>query len=284
MRLVENDNQRRQQAIQTLGKLKAVAAAEVIANRLQDFFVRQAAADALKEIGPPAQKAVLKFYNHPDGGVRGLVRNILQGQNISASVFLGQSLTDLESPDQRVRSAALQWFAENPADPQRKLEVSRALNKPLETDGNLRSQYLAKALENWGTSENVPRLIGILEAAKLRRADVVVILGKIGDPNGLKAVARRISNFFDAGEVQRVLKECGSAAEPAVIEVMTNTPDGRTRTDCARVLGDIGTRNVSGQALQNMLLRMQQLPQVQQDRQFMATAQFALQTINNRGK
>ena len=88
----------------------------------------------------------------------------------------------------------------------RKTDVSRALNRSIENEGSFNNRDLVVALENWGTSENVVKLAQILDRAGLGRSDVIRILGKIRDPNGLKAVARRINNFFDKAEVQRVLR------------------------------------------------------------------------------
>lgn len=61
-----------------LGKLKDERAADALAARLPEFGDRRHAADALKAIGPPAEKAVLKLIKHTDLFLRHEVCNILK--------------------------------------------------------------------------------------------------------------------------------------------------------------------------------------------------------------
>jgi hypothetical protein len=64
-----NDNETRSVAIKALGRLKDERAIEPIADRLEEFFDRRAASEALKQMGPAAEDAVLKRLNHPDDQV-----------------------------------------------------------------------------------------------------------------------------------------------------------------------------------------------------------------------
>ena len=99
IRLVEVDQfQHRRRAMQALAKLKDPRGVEPLAKRLENFFDRQAAAEALTEIGPIAESAVLKYFNHPDRGLRDLVRRMIQGYDTKPDVLLGQCLIDLDAP------------------------------------------------------------------------------------------------------------------------------------------------------------------------------------------
>jgi predicted Zn finger-like uncharacterized protein len=71
----EKDN--RGEAIKALGRLKDERAAEPIAERLEEFFDRHEAEEALKRMGPIAEKAVLTRLNHHDWQVRMTVCDIL---------------------------------------------------------------------------------------------------------------------------------------------------------------------------------------------------------------
>lgn len=65
-------------AMKALGHLKDERAIEPIADRLEDFFDRGPAAEALKKMGPAAENAVLKQMNHTDNQVRLTACDILK--------------------------------------------------------------------------------------------------------------------------------------------------------------------------------------------------------------
>jgi len=134
-------------------------------------------------------------------------------------------------------------------------------------------------LEAWGTSENTPRLVELLDKTPFGNRDAIRVLAKIRDPRSVKAVAKHLSGpGFLGMEARNALKEFGPIAEPAVIEVMNTTNDARGRTECVRCLGDIGTKSVSVPALQAMAMRLQQ------DRIFVLNVQNAVTMINLRSK
>jgi hypothetical protein len=169
-----------------------------------------------------------------------------------------QSLIDLESADANRRSAALQWLANSPVDEKRRPEVSRALNKSLDHPDCLRNGDLVKSLENWCTTANVAKLADILNQSQFGNGPAIRILGKLRDPDGIKAVAKGLGNPFNQHEAKKVLKENPVIAEPAVIELLNTTNDNRARQECVRLLGEIGTKNASGPALQQLAARFPQ--------------------------
>jgi predicted Zn finger-like uncharacterized protein len=64
--------------VEALGKTRDPRAAEPVAERLTNFPLREAAVEALKRIGPPAEKAVLKYLTHQDIFLRRDVCSILK--------------------------------------------------------------------------------------------------------------------------------------------------------------------------------------------------------------
>jgi ribosomal protein S27E len=268
----------RHEAMKLLAKFKDARGAEPVAKRLWNPFERNNVTDILIEMGPIAESAVLKYFNHPDHNIRGAARKILQAYNTRNEVLFAICLADLDGTDANRRVGALQWLAKSQVDDKRKSEVSKSLNKLLDQPDCLRNGDLVATLENWGTTENVPKLTQILDQSRFGNPAAIRILGKMRDPDGIKAIARAILNPLNHGEAKRVLKEVGPLAEPAVIDVLIATNDIRTRLECIRLLGDIGTAKVSGTALQQLAQRSPQ------DRFLLQNIQQAQTAINARGK
>ena len=284
MRLAENnaftvwDNERRQKAMVTLGKLKEARAADLIATRLPNAFDGNAANEALREMGPAAEKAVLKYFNHGafPGSARDSARKLLQGYGTKPEVLLTQCVSDLEDADKNVRNAALQCIAKTPVIEPKKAEVAKGLNKAIEDENSFRNRDLIAALENWGTNDNVPRLIEVLDSMRFRSEGVIRLLAKTRDPDALKAIAKRLNVLADRTEAQKVLRDCGAAAEPAVIDAMKTTTDVFARAECVRILGDIGTKEKSVPALFALAMQFPQDPSLR------GAVPAALKKINSR--
>jgi HEAT repeat protein len=67
--LNDSDTFYRNDVIEVLGKMKDERAVEPIAARLTEFFDRRHASEALQQMGPMAEKVVLKYVTHPESGV-----------------------------------------------------------------------------------------------------------------------------------------------------------------------------------------------------------------------
>jgi HEAT repeat protein/ribosomal protein S27E len=271
-------NRYRHEAMKLLAKFKDARGAEPVAKRLASPFERNNVTDILIEMGPIAESAVLKYFNHPDHNIRSSARKILQAYNTRNEVLFAICLADLDGTDANRRVGALQWLAKCQVDDRRKSEVAKSLNKLLDQPDCLRNGDLVATLENWGTTENVPKLTQILDQSRFGNPAAIRILGKMRDPDGIKAIARSIANPLNHGEAKRVLKEVGPLAEPAVIDVLTATNEIRTRLECIRLLGEIGTPKVSGMALHQLAQRSPQ------DRFLLQNIQQAQTAINARGK
>jgi hypothetical protein len=272
-----SDNDRRQQSMLTLGRLKEGSAAELIVSKLDNAFDGDAAYKALVEMGPVAEGAVIKVFNHPNGGARDKARGLLKAYNTAADKIMGQCIADLDAADNNRRNGAVQWFASVPVEEKRRAEVARALNKAIPNANFFFEKDLAKVLETWGTAENVPALVQRLQTNKTGNDEVIRALGKIRDPNGIKAIAQSMSNFFNQGAAKAVLKDIGPAAEPALVEAMNMTADNNARRMYVNTLGEMGTGQ-SLVALNQIAFRFQQ------DKGFVGDVQRAMKAIQARGK
>ncbi len=103
----------RQVVIEALGKLEGGRAAEAIASRLTVMVDRRAALQALRDIGRPAEKAVLPFLGNRDWSTRVIACHILADIGSPASVpALVQAAEGIEAPwDANVRRAANEAIA-----------------------------------------------------------------------------------------------------------------------------------------------------------------------------
>jgi hypothetical protein len=273
-----SDNERRQQSMLTLGRLKEASAAELILSKLDNAFDGDAAFKAMVEMGPVGENAVLKCFNHPNGGARDRARKLVKGYNTATDKIMTQCIADLDAADNNRRNSAVQWFAGASVDAKRRPEVARALNKSIPQANFFFEKDLAKVLETWGTAENVPPLVQRLQANKTGNDDVIRVLGKLRDPSGIKAIAQSMTNFFNQGAAKAALKEIGPTAEPAIVEAMNlAAADANNRRMYVNTLGEIGTMQ-SVPALTQIAFRFQQ------DKGFVNDVQRAIKSIQSRGK
>ena len=239
-------NRNRHSAMRLLGKLKEPSAVTPIAARLEKNADRQAAVDALIDMGSRAEAAVLKFYHHPDNNTRAAAQKIAQAYNTGTDALIKQCLSDFESSDGKRRGFAMQSLIRTPADPKHKSQVALALNKGLDSNTNFFfNKDLPKVLEVWGTDANVPNLLLVLEGNKAGSREAIRVMGKIREPEAIKAVAGLLRNSGVGNEVRNALKDIGGMAEPAVLEVLADAKDSVTRNNSVRSLGDIGTVKAS---------------------------------------
>jgi hypothetical protein len=98
-----------------------------------------------------------------------------------------------------------------------------------------------RAVRIWGGRDAIPILIERARDRSFRRwNDALEALVRL-EPSRRTAelVVARMPD--DYGLANRLLREIGAPAEPAVAEAFQHTADGRTRHEAGRVLDDIGT-------------------------------------------
>jgi predicted Zn finger-like uncharacterized protein len=234
--------ERRQVAIQALGRLKDERAVDPLAQRLPHFFDRDHAAKALQEIGPMAEAAVLKFFNHPDNGARESARRIIQSYHTKEDVILAQSIQDLKGPDAEYRKTVVLWLCQTPVNEQHQKEVAAAL-EPILADGRPEVRLAGlKALAVWGTPANVPSIIRAVDddSNDVRQLSIQTLI-RLKDPRGAEAIAGRLTNIFDRDLATRALEDMGPTAEKVVVKYYHHK-DADVRDRARRLLQEYKTK------------------------------------------
>ncbi|HEV2946427.1 MAG TPA: HEAT repeat domain-containing protein [Gemmataceae bacterium] len=253
IRAVDDDsNEVRQSAMQTLARLKDPRGAEAVAGRLTNFFDRDLATRALQDIGPAAEKAVVKLYHHRDQDVRERARRLLQDYNTAQSVIMEQTASSLKSPEKELRINCANWLAQQqPLESNRKA-VSTSLETLLKDSDHDVSIAGLKALKKWASKDNVPALLEVLKddeftpwAGEMRKL-AMQTLGELKDERGVPAVTARLLNFFEREDAARALIAMGPVAEKAVLTGLTNN-DAAVRKLVCTILAEIGTKASSTQ-------------------------------------
>lgn len=234
--------ERRQIAIQTLGRLKDDRAIDPLAQRLTHFFDREHAAKALQDMGPVAEGAVVKFYHHPDNATRESARRILKSYQTKEDVILIQSIQDLKGPDFEYRKIVAQWLCQTPPNEQRRKEVAEGLS-PLLNDGRPDVRLVGlKALTVWGTADTVSAIIRAVDddSNDVRQLAIQTLI-RLKDLRGAEAIAGRLTNFFDRELATRALQDMGPAAEKVVVKYYHHK-DNDVRDRARRLLQEYHTQ------------------------------------------
>jgi HEAT repeat protein len=236
--LLPQDNVPRADILRVLGKLKDERAAAAIAARLQSD--RQPAADALRAIGPGAEKAVLAYLNHADGGVSAEARKLLKEWNTKNDVLIGQTIKDLDAAtDAARRRPALGFLTQADVEDALRGKVNKAL-EPLLTDNMVQGDAY-KAFFHWAGRESLPILIKLIvsDPSPYRR-QAMDAAAKLKDESAAGAIATRIPTG-DRAHASKTLKSMGSIAERAVVKYLGNN-DAAVRIEVLYILREIGTR------------------------------------------
>ncbi len=255
--------------------LKHAPAAAIIASKLGNVFDGAVSRDALIALGPVAEPGLLVHLNDPDGGRRSAVQDILRAFNTKQDTLVTQSIKDLADNNDQRRNAALEWFIKAPLLEAKRTDVARAIDGYAADKGV--QGNVVKALETWGTPDNIPRLLQQMENNKLGNREIVQLLGKMKAPQGLAALAGRIGHFFDGAEARQALQNCGPMAEPYVVPYVV-AQDRNLRIEACKLLALVGTPKGSLQPINNAMKIYFN------DRDFMQHAQNAFVVIQNRAK
>jgi predicted Zn finger-like uncharacterized protein len=222
-------------AMETLGRLADERGAEAVARYVTNFFTGEAAAKSLRAMGPVAEKAVLKYYNDPDGG-RERGRKLLQEYGTKDKAIASQCAADLKANKVETRRLAADALSQVKVDPELQPEVAKALEDALDgPDKDLRAKAV-QALGTWATQDNVPALVKCLNGEERRSAGRA--LQKIGAPAEkelLMYVGDPTSNRDGVREAERVLQTMGSKGSGVVTLALTDlkSPDANRRRDAA---------------------------------------------------
>jgi HEAT repeat protein len=201
-------------AMETLGRFKDERAIVPLASRLPDFFDRAAAGRALEPFGAAAEKEVLKYAFHKDGGCRDEARRLLKVYGTKDGDFVSPALLALKSPENDSRHAAAEWLAGAEVDAQRGPVVTQALEPLLEDSHVFTRDPAAKALCRWATRD---------------------------DKRAAPALARHLSDPFNSGMYGKALETIGPSAQDEVLKYFFD-PNNAAQQEARRLTRVFGTK------------------------------------------
>jgi HEAT repeat protein len=233
--------------MQTLVRLKDPRGVDAIAARLSNFFDREQATRALQEMGPIAEKTVVKYYHHKDADVRERARRLLQEYNTKPELILEQTVLDLKSPEKELRINCANWLASQPPVENSRKAIGSALENLLtDMDNGVRLAGM-KALRKWASKDNVPALIEVVKddaftpwAGEMRKL-AMQILGELKDERGAPIMALHLLHFFEREDAARALIAMGPVSEKHVLTGLANQ-DAAVRKLVCSILAEVGTK------------------------------------------
>jgi predicted Zn finger-like uncharacterized protein len=235
--------------VAAIGHVKHEPGAAEVARFLPNPAVGPDAERALADLGPGAQKVVLKYLDHPNEGARDRARRLLHAYKTQPAAYLDQAVEDLGAADAERARAAAGWLAGAASDdalalakrePQRRAAVSAALNGLIDSPPTGSEEAGLGAAKRWGTKENVPALVTVLTTRPYKRqaADALIAVGPACEPEVKKLLGNRDAAV--AEQAKRVLAGIGSrdAKYLAAIEDVKSNDFGRIGQG-ARALQDL---------------------------------------------
>jgi predicted Zn finger-like uncharacterized protein len=224
-----------------IGRVKYEPGADEIIRFMNNHFVCDDAQRALADLGPGAEKTVLKSMHHKEERVRSRARRLLDGYQTKPGAPLDQTIEDLGSVEQERNKNAAEWLAQpasNPAlelakaEPARRTAVAKGLNRLIENPPTFFEDTLLNAVKRWGTKDNVPSLIHMLTNNPFKKreaADALIAIGPACEPDVKALLSHRDQGVVE--QAKRVLTNIGSADVKyiAAIEDLKSDDFGRTQ-------------------------------------------------------
>ncbi len=156
-----------------------------------------------------------------------------------------EALASLNSPEMGSRMGALMELQQMRPN-ERRQEVARALEGLLSDPDMFIRKSAIDALAVWGSKDNVPALIQVLNESKgfdatLVRHSAIEALGGFKDERAAEPLAACLEEFHDRHTADKALQKLGPAAEKAVLQRLTHH-DWQVRMAACEVLQAIGTK------------------------------------------
>ncbi len=301
--LNDPDQPVRTAVLEVLRDLKDARGAEAVAARLENDPI--GASEALKAMGPAAEKAVLPYLSGPDSQARfwafGVIKEIGGPESIAVleknqgngtqAIFIPQTLQavrarlpikpdewpqvleEIKSPDIDVRRVAIGRIAATPPEEARRAMLLPQLELLMNDHDDEARKSAMKAYLRWGGKSALPVL-----ARRMAKFDPfvnAVVLGAIGEMKSEEAaavLAGQLPNIHHRAAAAQALKRMGPVAEKSVLPVL-NQQDAFLREECCKILAEIGGRD-SISPLERL---------VQDENQFYGqAAQDALEVVKDR--
>jgi HEAT repeat protein len=177
-------------------------------------------------------------------GIVVVLGKVMQGEplvNPANQPSVEKAVAELKSPNPSTRQGAANWLARAKPDPAHP-EVAEAL-RPLvrESDPFTRPAAL-QALTVWGSEEDVPLLIEVMQDPKsvLIHKPAIEALARFKSEQATAALAKQLGNFADRADASAALQRIGPEAEPAVLPYLDNA-DWGIPLEAMRILAKVGT-------------------------------------------
>jgi predicted Zn finger-like uncharacterized protein len=236
----------RKELMGAIAQVKYEPGADAILPFLANAFGNAEAEKALDGVGKGAEKSVVKYYNHADGGARERARRLIQRYGTGPDVVLDQVVQDVGSAEQERAKSAVDWLSKTTSDdalaftktqPARRIAVAVALNRLIDSPPSFSEGMVFGAVRRWGTNDNIPALIRTLTSSRFKReaADALIALGPACEAEVKKLLSSTDRNLVQ--EAKRILDSIGSADAKFVAAIEDLKSDDRGRIQqAARML------------------------------------------------
>jgi predicted Zn finger-like uncharacterized protein len=226
--------------LEGLGKIQDDRAADLLARKLADPSLSEAAMSGLKAMGAKAEKAVITAGFHPTSpDVRKRARELLQIYGTKDEAVAAEALRRMQSNQPELQRSTLLWFGENgTTDAKRRAEVSKYLMKLLDDVSADRTAVL-KALKLWATKDALPQLVELAKREEQSPNELLIeVLAQFKDETAANAIALQFRHHFLREKVKQALLAMGDPAKKAVLSYI-NHPDLFLRGDARKMCSSL---------------------------------------------
>jgi len=228
--------------MQTLGNLQDKRSADVLARKLSDPQLHDQAVDALKLLGPGAERVVLDYLFSDDPATRQRAGELLATYETRPATVLAAVRRRLESNDPEEQRIAAEWFAGNPPNTDADKAGVAPLLAGLLGDLSPKANGLAlRALKYWATRDCIPQVVDF--ARRLEKAGdtrevaanqsvLIDVLAQFPDASAAEAIALQLKHPGQRGKASQALLKIGPVASGVVLQYL-NHPDEGVRKEAA---------------------------------------------------
>jgi len=211
-----------------LGKMQDERAADALAAKLSDPKLHDQAVNALQDLGPKGEPAVLEYLFDPDPDTRVRASQLLTVYGTKHKTIAASALTRLKSSDADARHSAVVWFVDNaPSNDEQKAEAAPLLAAQLEDLSPDVCGQALQALKVWATKDCLPQLVAYSRREQKNASgnpQLIDVLAQFKDERAADALALQLPNVHARAKAVQALSNLGPAASKAVLRYI-NHPD-----------------------------------------------------------
>jgi hypothetical protein len=212
-----------------LAKLGDERTYPALAEKLGDPNLHDQALNALRVVGPKANKAVIEVaYFDGNADTRLRAKRLLDEFNVSPKMIVDEAFARLKSPQADVRRSVIGWFVDNaPTDDAQKALGAKLLGKVLLDQSPGVGGKVLRALKTWATKDCLPDLVEYARREQKTAAgnpELLEVLGYFPDRSAAEAMALQLTNNNTRAKASQALLKLGPSADDAVLHYI-NDPD-----------------------------------------------------------